>query len=174
MAHFIDVKLSSLKIEKNYIKRTPPRKVEDQQKNYLELFDFDTIFSDIFFTGNKDIQFLGPPLINLKNELLNGEISINDVRINDLNFHDKNRITRTVYPFKEKLDNIPTFISFQNNLCSGSIQVQPNLSSFFKNRNVLVTQQKNNSLYWIAYWIAFHVQFHKIDAVIIYDNSSEY
>lgn len=173
MTHFIDVQTSTVKVKKGSITREVPRKAEDQQLNYLNLFDFDTLFADIYHTRDK-IEFLGPPLVNLKEYILKGKVLINGRNtVDSIEIFEKHRITRALLDnINNKLDS-NNFINIDNQLVSQSLLVQPNLSSFFKDRNVLVTQQKNNSLHWIAYWIAFHIKYHEIDSVIIYDNNSD-
>jgi tetratricopeptide (TPR) repeat protein len=49
---------------------------------------------------------------------------------------------------------------------------QPNLSSLFKGRRVLMTLSQNNELEWIRDWIIWHQRLHGCDAALVYDNNS--
>ena len=64
---FLDLNISSIVLDPNKnIIRQAPRLEKDQQDNYKELFDYYTLFSDIFYNVDGDIELLGPPLLNLK------------------------------------------------------------------------------------------------------------
>ena len=52
------------------------------------------------------------------------------------------------------------------------IAVQPNHCDLFLDRKVLLTQSKNNELYWIGDWVRFFARSHGCDAVLFYDNGS--
>ena len=169
MTKFIDIKLSTLKVDGESITRRPPREKKDQQRNYLELFDFNTIFSDMYYTES-GIQLLGPPLLNLKGPLISGKVLLENVDISSsLSCIEKNRISKVQYSCENRESS---FIDFDTDISNDILLIQPNLSKFFKDKNVLVTQQKNNSLYWIAFWLEFHIKHHNINSVIIYDNGS--
>lgn len=164
----LNIELSSVKLANTNILREPPRKEEDQQENYKELFDYNTLFSDIFFT-DKSIELVGPPLLNLQDVLLKENIYVDGVDVTDkLIIQSIHRKCRIILPNHQSAKEIS--IQFGNETFNKKIQ--PYEGEFFKDANVLVTQQKDNPLEWIGYWIAHHIKHHKIDSVVIYDNNS--
>ncbi|UKH23260.1 MULTISPECIES: hypothetical protein [Actinobacillus] len=164
----LDVKISKIELTEKNTLRVPPRKEEDQQPNYKELFDYHTLFSDAFFS-EENIELVGPPLLNLHNILLSGEIYIDEKNVTKeaiiQSEHRKCRVLLPKIPGAKKV-----IIKFEDVLFEQ--EIQPDESDFFANHNVLVTQQKDNPLEWIGYWIAHHIKHHKINAVLIYDNDS--
>jgi hypothetical protein len=46
--------------------RIPPRPVEDRQEGYMESFDSDTLFYDIFADNLGRVILSGPPMFNLR------------------------------------------------------------------------------------------------------------
>lgn len=166
---FLDINLSSVILDKDQgCYRVPPREKVDQQSNYEDLFDFFTIFSDIYQT-EEGVELLGPPLLNLKDPLKSGKIYIDGVDKTDkLIINEIDRISRSIIPDIKDARQIE--IVFQDQKFIKDIQ--SNYSNFFLDRNVLVTHQRDNPLEWILYWVLFHVKHHNIDAVLIYDNGS--
>lgn len=166
---FLDINLSSVILDKDQgCYRVPPREKVDQQSNYEDLFDFFTIFSDIYQT-EEGVELLGPPLLNLKDHLKNGKIYIDGVDKTDkLIINEIDRISRSIIPDIKDARQIE--IVFQDQKFIKDIQ--SNYNNFFLDRNVLVTHQRDNPLEWILYWVLFHVKHHNIDAVLIYDNGS--
>ncbi|UOO81742.1 hypothetical protein LVJ83_12620 [Uruburuella testudinis] len=167
---FLNIQLSSITLDSQLnTLRIPPRKEEEQQSNYKELFDYSTLFSDIYRTETS-IELLGPPLMNLKSILQNnGGLFINGRDYTHLaKFTDNYRIGKTIIPDIRDAKEIQ--IHFENEIFTRKIQ--PNHYDFFKDHNVLVTQQKDNPLEWISYWVRFHVKFHEVDSILLYDNNS--
>lgn len=175
---FLDVDLSTITLEKDGgISRKEPREERHKQYNYNELFDHYTLFSDMFFCNSKNkffcnskIELLGPPLLNLKKHLESSEIYLDDVRVSkrNISINEMDRISRTIIKTKKMPKNLKIKINNQEFIK----KIQPNHTAFFKNKNVLVTQQRNNRIEWILYWIVYHVYHHKVNAVLIYDNDS--
>ncbi|MEO5309411.1 hypothetical protein QKD99_06465 [Corynebacterium sp. c3Ub_189] len=58
-------------------------------------------------------------------------------------------------------------------LGSWKVEVDELWDGLFRGSNLLVTQQKNNRLEWIAYWAFYNAQVNGVDSVVCYDNSSE-
>ena len=150
------------------IKRMPPRPPSDRQFGYLEDFDFTTVFSDIFVRDGR-VWLVGPPFLNLESELHAAKFIWNWKDITgEVHFETFNRMSRTSFP---------TSVDF------GELQIQSTIgnwiaqvSSFdhkdFVGSRLMVTQQKNNRLEWIAYWVLFNVKVNAIDSIVIYDNNS--
>lgn len=168
---FLDLNISSIVLDPNKnIIRQAPRLEKDQQDNYKELFDYYTLFSDIFYNVDGDIELLGPPLLNLKDTIQDAQIYINNKDVTKkVEFIDANRISRSIIRDSAGSDSIQ--IEFDD--YSFIKKIQPNMSSFFTNKNVLVTQQRDNPIEWIVYWIMHHIEHNKINAVLIYDNGSQ-
>ena len=168
---FIDINLSTLTLpNESSVKRMMPRRVEDRQADYEEKFDAYTLFSDIFFRGNGDIEFLGPPLLNLAQDLGRGRVLVDGQNvIEQLILESTDRITRLL------LKNMPNSqkVEIEIGNIRFSAPIQPNICDFFCGKNVLVTQQKDNPIEWIVYWALYHIVHHKINAVVIYDNNSQ-
>lgn len=75
----VTINLSSIMLDKEtHTLRLPPRKEEDQQFNYKELFDYTTLFADIFFLADGRVELLGPPLLNLESILRKGNLFIDN------------------------------------------------------------------------------------------------
>ncbi|KZX15587.1 hypothetical protein [Methanobrevibacter filiformis] len=154
--------------------RRAPRPLNERQKDYVENYDYKTVFYDIFYSEN-NVCMVGPNLRNLESIINIGKWSINGF------------LRRDEPKFKSmwKVDNV----SFELNYgelsgnpvnqfgvscgwldCDGKIQ--PNESAIFSGKKVLVSINKNNNLACIKDWIIFYQRTHGIDAVLLYDNDS--
>lgn len=168
---FLELDISRVVLDpnKNFI-RHAPRLEKDQQANYKDLFDYYTLFSDIFYTKDGSVELLGPPLLNLKDIIQGAQFYIDDKEvIEKLDLIDANRISRSIIRDFANSDSIQ--IEFDDYFFIKKIQ--PNMSDFFTDKNVLVTQQRDNPIEWIVYWIMHHIEHNKINAVLIYDNGSQ-
>lgn len=150
------------------IKRSPPRLPVDRQKGYLEDFDFTTVFSDVFVRDGR-VWLVGPPLLNLENELYFARFFWNwqDVT-REVRFEKFNRMSRASFPTLTEFGELQIVSEIGN----WKVQVSTFDQKFFEGARLMVTQQKNNRLEWIAYWALFNVQVNKIDSIVIYDNRS--
>lgn len=166
--NIVDVNLSTIKLMEGYTLRIPPREEKYQQQNYKQLFDYNTLFADIFMIDGA-VELVGPPLLNLQplfekaKIFLDGKEYSGNVKIESI--HRKCRIT---IPTTDVVSNIK--LIYEN--CIFDRSVQPNYYGNFDNCNVLVTQSRDNPIEWIIYWIIHHMKHHNIDSVIIYDNNS--
>ncbi|KAB1942287.1 hypothetical protein [Brevibacterium linens] len=147
--------------------REVPRRREDQQDDYMQRFDFHTLFSDAFFI-EEGVELLGPPLLNTRDRILSSEIFIDGDRfLGKVESRDHHRISRTI------LHGVKSGSEILLKNTEGDVLIEINrIVSDFSGRRVLVTQQQNNPLEWIRYWVEFHAVHHGIDAVLIYDNRS--
>ncbi len=149
-------------------KRVPPREPADRQENYLDRFDFDTLFSDVFISDGR-VWLIGPPFSNLEKELRACTFNWNwqDVS-NEVHFENFDRMSRASF----STDDENGLLEIDGPLGQWTIDVEtPPLE--FHEANLLVTQQQDNRLEWIAYWALFNVQINGIDSIVIYDNCSE-
>lgn len=164
----LDVELSTIKLQDNFTLRIPPRKEEEQQENYKKLFDYNTLFSDIFMTDN-GIELLGPPLFNLQPIFEKARIFLDGIEyVGEKTIESIHRKCRITIPINYEVRSIK--LIYENFIFNKLIQ--PNHYHIFEDCNVLVTQSRNNPIEWIIYWIMHHINHHRIDSVIIYDNNS--
>lgn len=149
--------------------RIPPRLKKDMQSNYCQRFDYKTLISDVYIAdGSLEIAF--PPLFNLEPEFIDSTFMLEDAETElqlDFYHHDRGGYARS----KEQVSAGDT-LTISGDLGLFTAYVQPSGTSHFENQSVLVTQQKDNDLAWIAYWVAHHVKLHGIESVLIYDNCS--
>lgn len=150
-------------------RRVPPRKPQDRQENYLEMFDFDTVFSDVFVRDGR-LWMVGPPFANLEPELKISTFKWNmrDVS-SEVEFENLNRMSRASVP----VDASNGLLEIAGPLGAWKFEVNELRDDLFYGSNLLITQQKNNRLEWIAYWAFFNAQVNGVDSVIIYDNCSD-
>ncbi|AJI79478.1 hypothetical protein [Corynebacterium singulare] len=150
------------------IKRVPPRNPEDRQPNYLKKFDYHTVFSDIFVNNGK-LWFIGPRWENLERELraTRFEWNWNDITQN-ITFESLNRMSRATAP----VSDTPGILIIDGPLGYWEVEV-PCISEHPRPEgHLLVTQQQDNRLEWIAYWAFYNSLVNNTDTIIVYDNNS--
>lgn len=155
--------------------RRAPRPPEQRQSDYVELYDYKTLFYDIFESGNQ-IIFSGPPLLNLESVIKMGRYTIFDqVRkdVPDTRYAWKTQ--RTSLPTKNENDIVTTSRSII--IDAGHLQVstviQTDDNNIFDNKKVIFTLSKNNDLAWIRDWAKFYSTVHGVNAILFYDNDSD-
>lgn len=152
----------------NQLKRMPPRQPIDRQKGYLDDFDFTTVFSDIFVRDGR-VWMIGPPFLNLEADLLAANFIWNWVDVtSEVKFERYNRMSRTSFPTTAKFGEL----EIRSELGHWMAQVSTFDQKDFDGARLMITQQKNNRLEWIAYWALFNVRVNGIDSIVIYDNGS--
>lgn len=152
----------------NQLKRMPPRQPIDRQKRYLDDFDFTTVFSDIFVRDGR-VWMIGPPFLNLEADLLAANFIWNWVDVtSEVKFERYNRMSRTSFPTTAKFGEL----EIRSELGHWMAQVSTFDQKDFDGARLMITQQKNNRLEWIAYWALFNVRVNGIDSIVIYDNGS--
>jgi Glycosyl transferase family 2 len=152
--------------------REPLRPVEFRQPSYLQEFDAHTLFYDVFRSPTgQQIVLLGPSaqgnlspfmatLVFAASESgqgLPGKIVRKD---------------RNLQIWLENCELIERLTVGNNVFGSKELKVQPNHSSRFADRRVLLTKSKNNDLDWIFDWVKFYRKAHGITGVLFYDNAS--
>ncbi len=141
-------------------------------------YETHTIFNDLFLAADgNSISALGPPLVNLVDELLPIRVTANSIDSNDkaaLTHRLSNHDRVTFHTFK-----LPRSLAGQDQLevtvSLGSGQQQ----EFLCRRQQLapvklqyVTLQKNNPTPWILDWIRYHHEL-GVERFLIYDNGSD-
>lgn len=148
--------------------RIPPRPKDMQQDNYLEKFDFQTIFSDVLISGGR-VWLIGPPFLNLEEPLKDSVFRWNGKDVSDsVVFENFNRMSRASFSTEEECGEL----SIQSELGCWRRTVNSADPDFLASERVIVTQQQNNRLEWIAYWAYFNVVVNGASALVIYDNKS--
>ena len=141
------------------------------EKGQLGIYDSHTLLYDIFLNpDNKTMGAIGPPLLNLQQQLLPATIEVNGhslpltLRIN----HKKLIILEAVSPVPLASDTTATV-----QLANGQRQGITLSTSALPDGLSLVTIQKNNKLQWITDWIRYYKNEFGIQHVYIYDNNSD-
>jgi len=123
--------------------RSHPRPVELQQENYLELYDSNTLFYDVFIKNNKLI-FLGPPIDeNIVDEIILN-IFIDEISLvkHRYKLYKSNKVYKLIVDIKA-LSKVRVFGRQLDNFTT-------ELDGFNRNK-ILFTVQKNNDVEWIKY-----------------------
>ncbi|PQZ92258.1 hypothetical protein CQ018_12195 [Arthrobacter sp. MYb227] len=149
------------------IRRIPPRAPEKRQPEYELKFDDETLFFDIF-NSERGVELVGPPLLNLRKYLVDGQVLLEPSQVADAVFADIDR-TQDSYV---KCDMTAQSVRFENMLIDDSFPVGESYTHLFENKYTLVTLSKNNSLNWVKEWVSFHVINHGVNSVLFYDNDS--
>lgn len=156
--------------EQDGVRRLAPRDSSQRQEGYDSLFDSRTLICDVFWSEG-GITLIAPPPLNLKEDL--------DVRLQlqGLEHHifqapcayDRTFVSHA--PVSTPV-TAPAVLSLGDPTQAITVPVQSDESNRFANQHVMVTQQKDNDLDWIAYWVAFHNTIHGYESFLIYDNRS--
>ena len=171
-----DAALSTVQLASFRLRRDPPRPPDDRQPGYLDLFDFNTLFYDVFrSTDAEEVVLIGPPLLNCAGLLdsLTFRLSGKEERIpwdylpGRSGFQPNFRI-RLRHPALAGAESLRIAADGQQI----EVQIQPNGCSRFAARRIILTLSKDNPLAWVRDWVLFNVRVHGADAVIFYDNDS--
>jgi hypothetical protein len=156
------------------VTRTPPRAVKDRQPDYMDNFDHDTLFYDVYEMPGQ-VALSGPPLRNLKSvvDVARLEAYGSPIRRRAA-FKDGWKTQRSSLPVDEMIQKCAPVASFR--ITAGwldvSVPIQKNHSDTFAGKKVLFTMSKDNDLEWMYQWAEFHAKVHGVDAVLLYDNNS--
>jgi hypothetical protein len=172
----IDLYLSTVRLSDFGLRREAPRPLGDRTPDYESLFDYDTLFYDVFHAGDaRRIICLGPPLLNCEEALSKVVFRVPAA---------KEAMIWTYRPPRSHLQPSCQFwltgpeIAAAENVTMElggrriDIPVRPSGYPRLSGRRVLVTLSKNNPLPWIRDWAQFNVRTHGADAVLFYDNGS--
>ncbi len=156
--------------------RYPPRNKEFIDIEYINAFDFNTIFYDIFYSCvDNEVIAIGPPLLNLEECFSKFEFLSNNEKLTiDIDKKHKANIYRI------KINSICDKI-FVKYLFSGEkdkkynfvIPIGKNYCNFFDGSNVFVFKNRNNRLKDILDIININISINKIDSVLLFDNNSD-
>jgi hypothetical protein len=176
----LEVRQFGLTLPKNFpMYRKPPRNEDLIDIQYINSFDFDTLFYDSFFDVTKEeIILIGPTLCNL-DELINSlSISTDNgelLKIETFKLHQctlfKIRLNKN-----SQLDKIHLLYSIKDKIEKNykfTIPIGSNYCDFFSDMNVLILLSKNNSLKDISDTININASINGIDSVLFFDNNSD-
>jgi hypothetical protein len=158
------------------IKRQLRRPVPDDIKVLFEAgqlgsYDSYTLLYDIFLnTDNKTITAIGPPLLNLEQQLLPAHIKINGHKLPLIvrTHHKKLIILEATSPAQLFYDTPAVIYLANGQLQSITLTISTPLDGLS-----LVTVQKNNKIRWIRDWISYYHNEFGVENIFIYDNNSD-
>lgn len=149
-------------------RREAPRPPELRQPGYMEDFDDDSLWFEVF-AGRDGIHISGPPLLNLTSVLasaqwlLDGRDVSDQVTLADWG-HAQASVIRGASGRK---------LHVKTDECVIETDVTSNFLDSFAGSYAIFTKSKNNDLAWIRDWLEFHVRAHGVSAALIYDNGSD-
>jgi hypothetical protein len=151
------------------LRRLPPRGVRNIDPKFWDRYDSETLFyCSIFDPASHKLSFFGPPLLNLREFVLNAHFTT------EAGERLRPRVIRL-----GRLDRIdfqcfrsPGKVRFSNGQFTAHIDVDERDINVFSNLNVLYTMSQNNSLRWIQDWMIWHQKRHGANAIILADNAS--
>ncbi len=169
-------RLSTVDLAGFGLRRDPPRPVDDQQPGYLDLFDSNTLFYDVFRGADpREAMLTGPPLLNCVSLLDNltlrlpGQVDLIPWRYepgrSGLAPNFKIRLRHPALAGADRLQIAAAGRQID-------VRIQPDGHSRFAGRRMILTLSKDNPLSWIRDWVEFNARIHQADAVLVYDNGS--
>jgi len=164
------VKTSDLVLEAQAtIRRTPPRDPAKIDGNYLELFDSQTVYCDVFQSGD-DVVMVGPPLLNLEERFTQNPYRVDgDVTGVLPRSVPLDRAHRVVLEGVGRADRVA--VRYHDDY-EAELPVRADLNDHLTDKTVLVAMQRNNELAWIREWVEFYVKVNGVDSVVLYDMMS--
>lgn len=144
------------------------------EADYRE-YDSRTLFYDVFRCNDGKVMAIGPPPVNLRNELQKLRITC-DGRLLP---HRKREYLRlcvlelTCDQTTNTGKNLPLRFSFPSFHVEIEVPPPPCLSPAKTYRLGLMTLQKNNPLPWVLDWCRWHHRLHGVSRLILYDNASD-
>jgi hypothetical protein len=151
------------------LRRIPPRPAEQRQAEYESEFEDVVVFYDCFASADgADLVCIGPPLANLKREVLPPVFRGFQKRILSRSIlRDFDRHAQLWFRAGRVEAGFET-----GRFAQQLLRAQPNGTPLFENRRAIVTISKDNEIIWIRDWVDFYVRYHGCDAVLIYDTGS--
>ncbi len=168
--------LSTLRLSAFGLRRDPPRRPADRSADYEALFDYDTLFYDLFRSPDgAAIVGLGPPLLNCEAPMMQ---AVFRSTASDRPLAWRYEPPRTHFQpscrFRIEARDLPPEAPLVMEFAGRRVEVpvRPSGVADFAGRRVLVTLSRDNPLDWIRDWVSFNVRVHGADAVLFYDNGS--
>jgi len=168
--------LSTVRLSDFGLFREPPRPAEDRQPGYEAMFDYDTLFFDVFrsFDGRK-IICLGPPLLNCESFFAAVRFRLNGgtralqtaYRPSQHHLQPSCRYELTIPDAADPID-----LTIEAGGKAATVPVRASLCSTFKGRRVAVTMIKDTPIEWIRDWAQFNIRIHGAESIVLYNNGS--
>lgn len=168
--------LSTVGLSEFGLRREPPRPVEDRQPGYEAVFDYDTLFFDVFRScDGRKIICLGPPMLNNEPYFADARFRLNGSRLPLRTTLRPSRMhlqpsCRYELDIPDAADPINLLIEAGGN--SVTVPVRETLCNAFEGRRVVVTMIKDTPLEWIRDWAQFNIRIHGAESIVVYDNGS--
>lgn len=163
---------SILLTETDTVRRDSARPLKLQDESYLEKYDDTTIFYSVI-AGESELIAIGPPLLNLRNSVVDGRATIDgQVASETVSLRlERAQVTRFRFP-----NDIVSSATFGLQLAGESAvkEVVPARTShdIYRGKKVLMTLQKDEEIEWIIDWATYYNRVHGCDSVLLYDNGS--
>lgn len=133
-------------------------------------FDFTTLYYNIFLDyNNKNLVFIGPNLLNLKNKYMNLSVIFNGLKIKKTYENHNTYYFCLKYNVKNILENNDVEIYLHN--YKKKLIIKKN--KYKCGNRILITKQKNNRSRWISDWIKHYTNKYNVTNIIIFDNNSD-
>jgi hypothetical protein len=161
------------------IKRVPRSNFRHVDGNLLDeadlsQYDSYTLFYDVFFNiDNNYLYLLGPPLLNLRQELLPLRARLNgmEIALSAREFFKKRYVEVRGEVDPEHVRSINRVELDFNGVFDVVLHIERNQQE--RHSRILSTLQKNNRPRWIKEWIQYYRKYFHIEAVVLYDNGSD-
>ena len=151
--------------------------VDDASLTEADYHEYDsrTIFYDVFRChDDRKVVAIGPPPVNLRNELQNLRITCGG-RLIPHRTREYRRLCVVELTYDQPTNagkNLPLRFAFPS--FDVDIEVPPALPSPVEAYPLnLMTLQRNNPLPWILDWCRWHHRLHGVSRIVLYDNASD-
>ena len=168
--------LSTVRLSVLGLRREPPRPLDDRQPGYEALFDYDTLFFDVFRSPDgRKIICLGPPLLNCEPFFADVRFRLNGCthplqaiyKPSQMHLQPSCRFELAV-PVAADTDRISIELGGR----SVTVPVGDSGCTPFEGRRVVVTMVKDTPIQWIHDWAQFNARIHGAESFILYNNGS--
>lgn len=152
------------------VRRHPPTPESLRGPDYLDLFDAETVFCDVFQSG-RDIVMVGPPLLNLEPLFTAATYSLDGETVKGFSTVPLDRAHRSRLVEAGAADTL----SVDYGVARATVRVGADLNHLAQGRRVLLAMQRNNPIAWLGEWARLYEANNGVDAVVLYDMmSTEY
>ncbi|MCF4097316.1 hypothetical protein [Maritalea mediterranea] len=168
-----ELALSTLRLDQDSpVKRLPKHPNRARPQQFLDSFDFTTLYYDCFWDQEqRDILCVGPTPTNLRahykkaiyRALPSGKI------LKVKHFFSLSVMTSQLKDVPS--DTVQVEMEFAGQVFV--MDVQPNGCEHFKRENLMFTLSKNNDLKWIRFWADYHVRHQNVTSIVFFDNGSD-
>lgn len=168
--------LSTVRLSDFGLRRDPPRPADDRQPGYEAMFDYDTLFFDVFRSSDdRKIICLGPPLLNCEPFLADATFRLNGhpqplqavYRPSQVHLQPSCRFELAIPDAAD-----PNQLTIEVGGQSVTVPVGESGCQSFDGRRVVVTMVRDTPIQWIRDWGQFNIRIHGAESFILYNNGS--